>query len=51
MVSAVSLVFGGQAADELAVVPFCRRHRLRRPLRFLLILIVVLIVVVRFDWI
>ena len=55
MVSAVSLVFGGQAADELAVVPLGGRHLFRGPLHppgvvgFLLIKIVVLIVVVRLD--
>ena len=54
MVSAVSLVFGGQAADELAVVPLGRRHLFRSPLRlgvvgFFIMWVGVVIVVVRVD--
>ena len=55
MVGAVSLVFGCQAADELAVVPLGRRHLSRQPPRlgvvgFFLVFIAV-VLVVRFDWV
>ena len=51
MVSAISLVFGRQAADELAVVPLGRRHLSRWPPRLGVVgfFLFVIVLVVRFD--
>ena len=52
MGSAVSLVFSGKAADELAVVPLGRGHRFRRDAFRLVvvgILLIFIVLVVRLD--